>query len=203
MTDSLPPDLAARAGPPRAQLRAATQAQHTRLEALLRLGAPDLTAPEYTAVLRHFYPIYAHLEAALRLWDGAFAAQGVHLAARLKLPLLDADLRALGTLPQPQRVTLSLDSAAAAWGCLYVLEGATLGGQFIVRAVQALGFTPAYGAAFFAGYGASTGKNWRAFCEALDAALHNDPAAGAAAVQAACSTFELFAHGWHGAAVHP
>lgn len=177
---------------PRAQLRAATQPQHTHLEALLRLGEPDLSLAQYSAVLQRFYPIYAQLEAALWVLRAPLAAEGWEWSQRRKLPRLAADLQAL-QLPIPVRsVVFSLGSVEAAWGCLYVVEGATLGGQFIVRAVRRLGLTPEYGAAFFAGYGSATGSHWRAFCAGLDAALAA-PAACAEAIRAARQTFDLFA----------
>ena len=53
-------------------------------------------------------------------------------------------------------------------GCLYVIEGATLGGRSITRHLQIrLGLTPESGGAFFDGYGAQTGSHWKAFCTML------------------------------------
>jgi heme oxygenase (biliverdin-IX-beta and delta-forming) len=47
-------------------------------------------------------------------------------------------------------------------GCLYVLEGATMGGRMITRHLQAtFGITPDAGGRFFDGYGADTGKMWQ------------------------------------------
>lgn len=56
-------------------------------------------------------------------------------------------------------------------GCLYVIEGATLGGQVITRHLLAThGITPETGGAFFAGYGAETGPHWQAFGAMITAA---------------------------------
>ena len=56
------------------------------------------------------------------------------------------------------------------FGCLYVLEGATLGGQIVARHLQAsLGLTPETGASYFSGYGVQTGVQWKAFCALLTA----------------------------------
>ena len=53
-------------------------------------------------------------------------------------------------------------------GCLYVMEGSTLGGKFIARQVQEkLGLSPEAGTAFFSGYGNETGARWKTFREAL------------------------------------
>ena len=62
-------------------------------------------------------------------------------------------------------------SPAAALGCLYVAEGATLGGRLVARHVEhRLGFGPGSGASFFHGYGLDAGPRWRTFCSALAAA---------------------------------
>ena len=53
-------------------------------------------------------------------------------------------------------------------GCLYVIEGATLGGQIITRHLQKnLHIFPETGAEFFNGYGAATATRWQACCAML------------------------------------
>ena len=55
-------------------------------------------------------------------------------------------------------------------GCLYVLEGASLGGQVITRLVQdRLGIGPEDGGAFFYGYGNGTAARWESFRAYLEA----------------------------------
>jgi heme oxygenase len=55
-------------------------------------------------------------------------------------------------------------------GCLYVLEGATLGGQVIARRLQeTLKIGPENGASFFHGYGRDAGHLWKSFRAALAA----------------------------------
>lgn len=57
--------------------------------------------------------------------------------------------------------------AAAAWGGMYVLEGSTLGGQFIKRHLQKnldSGFT---GSLYFTAYGSETGAFWKTFLQHL------------------------------------
>ena len=71
----------------------------------------------------------------------------------------------------PPELTTRLDSIQRVLGCLYVIEGATLGGQVITRHLEKnLGITPESGGAFFAGYGAETGARWKEFCALLTAA---------------------------------
>jgi heme oxygenase len=87
---------------------------------------------------------------------------------------------------------------AHALGLLYVLEGATLGGQLLRRRLgPALGLTEERGLAFFTAYGAEVGPMWRAFADALarfDAATPagERPAAHAAALDAARAAFVAF-----------
>jgi heme oxygenase len=76
---------------------------------------------------------------------------------------------ALAELPQAKALP-DLGTAAKLFGCLYVLEGATLGGQIITRHLNAsLGLTPQSGGSFFSGYGQHTGSRWKEFCAHLTA----------------------------------
>ncbi len=62
-----------------------------------------------------------------------------------------------------RKQTLDLTNFDFALGCLYVLEGATLGGQVISRHLAKLGIGPENGGRFFNGYGARTGEMWKSF----------------------------------------
>ena len=63
-----------------------------------------------------------------------------------------------------------VDSVAAAFTCLYVTEGATLGHQVTSRHVrQTIGMTPETRGRFFHGYGDWTGIMWQTFGTALAA----------------------------------
>lgn len=88
-----------------------------------------------------------------------------------------------------------LDTLAECFGCLYVLEGSTLGGQFIIRHVQqVLGVTVETGGRFFQGYGDKTGEMWHDFRSVMTrvvvASTDQD-----AAVTAAKETFQKL-HRW-------
>ncbi|MBC8012307.1 MAG: biliverdin-producing heme oxygenase, partial [Burkholderiales bacterium] len=116
-----------------------------------------------------FFGYYAPLEA--RLGASPFWADlAFDFAARRKMPRLEQDLVALGQTAEeltrlPRCAELpELDTLPQVLGCLYVIEGATLGGQVITRHLLAThGITPETGGAFFAGYGAETGPQWQAF----------------------------------------
>ncbi|MGL5016620.1 MAG: biliverdin-producing heme oxygenase [Luteolibacter sp.] len=154
------------------RLRHETSELHTALEERLPLVDPQLSREGYREIVEGFYGYYLPLELRL-IGSPIWAELGFDFAERRKLPLLEKDLVALGRaesglvrLPQCAELP-ELDTIPRALGCLYVVEGATLGGQVITRHLQAnLGITPETGGAFFAGYGAETGVRWQA-CGAL------------------------------------
>ena len=85
-----------------------------------------------------------------------------------------------------------LFTAAACLGVLYVLEGATLGGQILRREIAArLSLDADNGAAFLDIYGAATGRRWRDFIEYLGS-RPMDADAREAVVAAAHPTFSCF-----------
>ncbi|WP_338665816.1 biliverdin-producing heme oxygenase [Pararoseomonas sp. SCSIO 73927] len=152
--------------PIRDRLRAETRPDHERLEDGLRLADPGLTAARYVAVLERFHGFWAGWEPAVAaaLGDDGF------LAPRLRLHLLRDDLRALGVEPEtlPVCPPPALRGRGEAIGSLYVMEGSTLGGRFILKRLDETGL--AEGArSYFAGHGEATGAMWRAFLGRLEA----------------------------------
>jgi heme oxygenase len=155
------------------RLKLETRACHLALERQLPLMDPTLSQAAYRHFVGRFYGFYAPLEARLEAstqWDECeFDYQGRYKTQRLAL-----DLKALRVAPEevnllPQCQDLpALGTASQLLGCLYVMEGATLGGQVISRHLQAhLGVAPDSGGAFFAGYGLETGMRWKSFCVRL------------------------------------
>jgi heme oxygenase len=154
-------------------LRRATEHDHARLEADLGLVERSLTGERYRRVLEALRGYHAAVEEPLRAIPGV-SALALDLDRRRKLALLDRDLGALG-LDERALAEIPVASGAAvprsvgeALGCLYVLEGATLGGQIISRRLAGLGVTQAVGGAYFHGYGPDTGAMWRGLLVALD-----------------------------------
>lgn len=174
-----------------ARLKEETRSYHDRLERdpLSRgMMGEGLSRAYYTMVLEVYYGLYAPMEARLAA-AADWGALGFAMDRRLKAPLLRADLAHLGVpagalagLPRCEGLPLT-PSLPAALGCMYVLEGATLGGQLIGRHVQgALGLGPLAGAAFFNSYGPEVGPRWKefkAFVE-LHGAGHEDAVIAAA-----------------------
>lgn len=152
------------------RLRAETRPEHDAIESALGLPHSIQSTGDYTQVLAGFYGFYLPLEQALlRLdWEGT----GIDPHKRLKAPLLRADLEACGTgvdsLPRCRSLP-PCNSLAAGFGCLYVMEGATLGGAIIHRELGTrFGEWLTGKAHFHQCYGAERGPMWRRFKQALD-----------------------------------
>lgn len=188
-----------------ARLRQMTQQHHEDLELALRLDQMKTDRADYTQLIQRFFALYSLLEQGaenmlgLRAWHKDMLRVGLRWSEREKLPMLAADLAALGSPPEKPITRciepLRLDNFAAVLGCIYVLEGSTLGGQVITRRLgDQLGLTPTTGLAFFNGYGTKTGAMWRQTRAVLGTELA-DPASLDAAVLAAQQTFHLF-HDW-------
>lgn len=174
-------------------LRAGTAELHIALEKRLPFFSDTLDTPAFERLMQAYYGFYQPLEQAL-LASGA-VPDDFNLLPRLKADTLRADLRALGAtaddLPLCEDLPV-IDSSAGSLGVLYVLEGATLGGQILRREIAArLNLDADNGAAFLDVYGAATGRRWREFIEYLS----NRPMAAserAAVVSAAQITFSCF-----------
>ena len=186
-------------------LREATRGVHARIERALPLLDPGLTRARYARVIEAFYGFYAPLEPSIAR---AAAVEGAALALdlRAKLPLLATDLRALGATPAeiealPRCRDLPvLDSASHAIGMLYVIEGATLGGQIIRRHLRdGLEIEAASGAAFFTGYGVTTGAMWQRFVDHVNESTTIETEA---VVGAAVDTFQTLTQ-WLEASLGP
>jgi heme oxygenase len=177
-------------------LRAGTAELHIALEKRLPFFSDTLDACAFERLMQAYYGFYQPLEHALQSSHAVPA--DFDLTPRLKTATLRRDLHALGTssealqcLPICAQLP-QIDSAAASLGVLYVLEGATLGGQILRREIASrLALDADNGAAFLDVYGASTGRRWRDFIEYLSS-RPLDAAERAAVVTAAQTTFSCF-----------
>ncbi len=175
-----------------AHLRVVTRPVHDRIEGALGLLSEQLDLDAYRNVLERFYGFWRNWEPhmAALLQDEAL------LDPRRRMHLLEADLVAIGlsaheleALPRCPLPTL-LDDVEAL-GSLYVMEGSTLGGRVIQRNVaRCLGLDGRSGCAYFAGYGAHTGRMWQSFL----ARLNEEPVINAPRIaNGASATFERLA----------
>lgn len=169
------------------RLRAETRKEHEAVEQVLDLMSKSITHQIYRQCLEQFYGFYEPLEKALQArvdqWADAVDetslsdATRVALAARLnKTALLRQDLHHLGVSAHGLdlcRDLPPLKTQSEVLGCLYVIEGATLGGRMITQHVGTiLGISPTAGSSFFDGYGDDTARMWQGMRQLL---LCNSP----------------------------
>ena len=175
------------------ELRAGTHTRHVALEKRLPFFSPTLDRALYKRLLTAYYGFYQALEHALI--NSPAIPPDFDLQSRLKTPALLEDLHALGinAEPSPRGQNLPvLNSQACVLGVLYVLEGATLGGQILRKHVaQHLNIEAHNGGAFLYVYGEATGRRWKDFLDFLGR-QPLDTHARAQTVHAACLTFSCF-----------
>ena len=150
------------------RLRAETSRNHAAIESLMPVLDPNISLTTYNQLLNRLLGYYAPLENLLRTKIEVYWPDQEYLCIeRAKVPLLERDLRAIGKgFALTERCTNlpKLNTPAQVLGCLYAIEGATLGGQIISKHLLAnLGLGPETGAAFFHGYGTNIAFQWQSF----------------------------------------
>lgn len=173
------------------RLRNETRTRHDAIEARLGLFDGKLTPQSYNILLLQMWGFYKPIEARIA-GVANWTTLGFDFERRRKTALLERDLAQSG-LGKESDTWIScnelpnLSNVFEALGCLYVLEGATLGGQIIVRHLQSLpGPLPH---SFFTSYGDKVGPMWKTFGVFLTnhATEHGGDEV---IVQSACSTFD-------------
>jgi heme oxygenase (biliverdin-IX-beta and delta-forming) len=148
------------------RLRDETRVAHSRLDETLglldRLNSPD----QRGRLLAGYHWLHRETEAKIAPFLGAIS--DLDFPARRRSSLLAQDLAVLGHsahLDNPLR--LDIHTSGAAFGALYVLEGSTLGGRVILKALKLRGASLA-GLRFLDPYGDNTGERWRSFLAILE-----------------------------------
>jgi heme oxygenase len=183
--------------PIRQELKRETADLHRRLEMAVGLLESELSIERYRRVLELFFGFYAPIEAGLA--RAASAGPPLGLPLRARSALIESDLLSLGVsrgeiadLPRCADLP-SLSCAEELAGCLYVLEGACLGGQMIAPVLrERLGVAKDSGAAFFTGDAEGTRARWGLFVAWLEALARAGTATGPI-VASARATFLAFA----------
>ena len=184
-------------GSARAALRRATDAAHTRLHhlpAFNRLATGRIDRAAYRRLLARLWGFHHPIEHRLRAAPWPTAA--LLMPQRRRAHLLHQDLRALGLHPTeitdlpriPTDHLPALTDAARFLGCLYVREGATLGGRVLAAALDPLlGPTTLSGRRFLLGT-RNDPALWRLLCEALETV---EPKHHAGLIAGASETFAV------------
>jgi heme oxygenase len=154
------------------RLKAETRDLHARIERHLPIFQPDFSMRDYSHLLTLYLGFYTPVEA--RLEGLRVTGLSMFTEDRRKCPLLIRDLEQLEPNAPPwyahaEEVPV-LGSISQGIGCMYVLEGSTLGGQLISRHLQAkFGITSDRGGTFFASYGENLGQRWTEFRASVNA----------------------------------
>lgn len=111
---------------------------------------------------------------------------------------IDADLTCIGEIDCIELPLIDghqcnwIDSMASGAGAIYVLEGSTLGGQYLARLVkQNLDLDAQRGASYLSGYGTETRLRWKRTQHWLDETLSTE-AYIAEAIDSATKTFQFY-----------
>ncbi len=146
-----------------ARLRVETQVEHEQIENKIRIFSGAFSKQDYVHLLtafRCFYFLYEkQLLSQVHILPGSF-----EINSRMKIPLLDADLKNFKKIQflEIPRIPAA-NSLAQIVGAMYVVEGATLGGQVIYRQLQKTLSLSLDSTHFFRGYNELTGQMWSKF----------------------------------------
>jgi heme oxygenase len=190
-----------------ARLRKSTAAVHERLhqhEGFAAVAAGTIDLIDYQRLLSRLWGFHFPFETALGRVDREQDIR-VEFAARGRSRMLESDLVALGwdrasVVGLPQCESLRAPANAAEFmGALYVVEGSTLGGIQLARALKAVvGGDSGEGRSFFLGYGDRHGAMWRSFLKRLEncASSEADDDAVIEGANRTFADFESWMAGW-------
>ena len=147
------------------RLRTGTADAHRAIEEIAVATGFLEDAAAYRSYLRALHGFYAGIEDALAAVR-ELPRWLPDLAERRKVGWLETDLAALGVAADAPAIALSFPDATTALGAAYVVEGATLGGRWILAHLGPS--IPDDARSFFRGYGARTGERWRSYRRAVE-----------------------------------
>lgn len=158
-----------------------------------KIMSGTLTPEEYAIIIEKNYILHALVEKALAAYAPLKQVEGLEADSRYKTNSLVADMNLLGKpLPQLPAVNITINSLEEALGMMYVLEGATLGGAYILKALVR---TPSMQSVttynYYGVYGEMIGPKWKAFQQVLISNVTTKEQEDKA-IEAASKTFQLF-----------
>lgn len=176
-------------------IRKTTTSLHAQVEREVDIETGIVSLDAYTHKLCQFLGLFQCLERQI-LAVPDLSRWLPDISHRQRVPALLRDLRALGassSFPESPANLTPVRTVADAFGCLYVLEGSTLGGQIIARKLESsLGLTSEHGCSFFSGADRNVAEKWLRFRESIQAFADSDAVHPPAIVAAAVRTFEVF-----------
>ncbi|MVN23267.1 biliverdin-producing heme oxygenase [Mucilaginibacter arboris] len=180
-------------------LKQATSKQHHDLEQLMlvdKIMNGTLSAEEYQKILQTNYIIHACFEQQLFESLDQNLQNELNINNRIKLPALLKDLQELDIdAPETEfnsKNLILIGSNAAVLGAMYVLEGATLGGNVIVKKLKVNANLQKFNLGFhyYQVYAASLITNWKNFLQVLNTRV--DASAYNQSIRSALTLFEYF-----------
>jgi len=152
----------------RIQLRDVTANIHEALhhtENFAAIAEGRLERDGYAAVLTMLYRYHQGLSEICKRGAQLLGQDDLAKAHRARIAALEADMEYLGTTPRSKAPSDKGEGAFAA-GCLYTVQGSSLGGKQIYRQLDYL-LPDERGRAFFKG-GGQDGRLWQGLCAALE-----------------------------------
>lgn len=181
-------------------LKQATSNQHDQLEQLMfvdKIMNGSLSIEDYKQILLTNYIVHASLEQALYENLDSSLQLELQINKRIKLAVLEQDLQELNIAQpeiKPDKNSIQIpQNNAAVLGAMYVLEGATLGGNVIVKRLKSnpnlqnkhLNFY------YYQIYGSDLVTNWKSFCQVLNTKVAAEDFE--ISIQSALKVFDYFA----------
>jgi heme oxygenase len=159
--------------------------------ALIMSGA--LTPAEYAIIIEKNYILHAVLEQAFKNYAPLAEVEGLDIESRYKTNSLIADMQLIGReLPKLPNINITLNSLEEALGMMYVLEGATLGGSYILKALlrtPSMQSITSYN--YYGVYGDTIGPKWKTFQQILLSNVDTKEKEDVA-IAAAAKTYQIF-----------
>lgn len=152
-------------------IKTQTADSHKKLESLpvsAAIISPNLKIAEYIHYLSLMHDVHSNIEETI---FPLLATTIDDLEWRKKKHLIEEDLRFLNynKISSTNVFELTNTTIPFALGILYVIEGSTLGGRFILRNISTVeGLDTNKGVSYFTGYGDKTGSNWKSFLSVLE-----------------------------------
>lgn len=151
-------------------LKAETRHLHDLTEAKFnsdRLFKGDFSKDDYIRLLLHNHALLSAFESSIFSKISEAIALDLDLRNRSKLHLVEADLQHLNISVSTQNIH-SIENPEEAWGLLYVMEGATIGGTMMAKQLSAYPEFQDFPFHYFRIYGDKTGSKWKKFKEVID-----------------------------------
>lgn len=174
-------------------IKTETRAWHDKVE---ELAASDhimdgtFTYDDYSALIARHYVMHNALEPKLADFFATTSIPGINFEERRKLALLQKDMQEIqGDIPEGTFVPeVEVTTPAQALGCMYVLEGSSLGGSVIKKQLGKNSNFADTNFHFFGCYGENTGRLWKEFRDVVLTTV-DTPEKENEMLQAALTTF--------------